>query len=79
MAGNFRSYWVLDPCEKDGDSCETGDQCCGGHCISSNGGLVCGPTVNSCAGIGDSCTTGSECCKGLFCIAGHCDVPAPPP
>jgi hypothetical protein len=32
LAGNSRAFWVLDPCRDDGNSCETGDQCCNGFC-----------------------------------------------
>ena len=32
LAGNSRGYWVVDPCKSDGNSCETGDECCGGFC-----------------------------------------------
>ncbi len=78
-AGNFRSFWVLDPCEQDGASCETGDQCCGGYCESSgDGGLACGSTPKGCGGEGDNCTTDGNCCAGLVCSAGHCDAPPPP-
>jgi hypothetical protein len=78
-AGNFRSFWVLDPCKSDGSSCGTGDECCGGHCVSGTdgGGAVCGTPVG-CSGEGDTCTTSSQCCSGLQCVGGpdngHCDV-----
>ena len=32
LAGNARGFWVLDPCKPDGQSCESGDQCCNGFC-----------------------------------------------
>ncbi len=79
LAGNFRSFWVLDPCESDGTSCQTGDECCGGHCIASTdgGALVCG-TAGSCGGEGDACKSGGDCCAGLQCFGGpdngHCDI-----
>jgi hypothetical protein len=28
FAGNSRGYWVVNPCESDGSSCSTGDECC---------------------------------------------------
>jgi hypothetical protein len=75
LAANARSYWVLDPCESDGTTCESGDECCGGYCISGeDGGLVCGSTPKGCAGEGDKCTTSSDCCGGLSCTGGHCDT-----
>src|ERR1019366_2976780 len=42
LAGNSRGYWVVDPCEQNGPSCLTGDQCCNGNCEpGGDGGLVC--------------------------------------
>lgn len=74
---NARAYWVSDPCKASGNSCETGDECCGGHCVGGDGGLVCGNS-NTCGGEGDTCSTSSPCCSGLQCIGGedngHCDV-----
>ena len=76
---NARAYWVLDPCKSTGNSCETGDECCGGHCIASGdgGALVCG-NANTCGGEGDTCATANDCCSGLQCVGGpdngHCDV-----
>jgi hypothetical protein len=78
-AGNSRSFWVLDPCVSDGSTCESGDQCCGGHCVSSDdgGAATCG-TPKGCSGNGDTCTTSAQCCGGLQCVGGpdngHCDV-----
>ncbi len=73
LAGNSRGYWVVDPCEADGSSCQTGDECCGGHCAASvDGGLVCGTIPEGCGGEGDTCTTGSDCCTSLQCIGGRC-------
>ena len=30
--GNMRGFWALDPCEQNGQSCQTGDECCSGFC-----------------------------------------------
>ena len=27
IAGNARGFWAVDPCHKDGQSCNTGDEC----------------------------------------------------
>ncbi|MGH7295171.1 MAG: hypothetical protein ACRELB_09570, partial [Polyangiaceae bacterium] len=32
LAGNSRGFWVLDPCKADGQTCQSGDQCCNGYC-----------------------------------------------
>ena len=36
-AGNMRAFWTLDPCEANGQSCQTGDQCCTGFCRQTTG------------------------------------------
>ena len=76
---NARAYWVLDPCKSNGSSCESGDECCGGHCSTSTdgGALVCG-TTSTCGGEGDTCVSNANCCNGLQCVGGpdngHCDI-----
>jgi len=35
----MRGFWVLDPCKKDGNTCETADQCCGGFCRPDKSGV----------------------------------------
>ncbi len=79
MAGNMRGFWVLDPCEQNGTSCESGDECCSGHCDTGGdgGAQTCGnPTT--CGGEGDTCSNdadaGVPCCPGLQCYGGTCDV-----
>jgi hypothetical protein len=79
MAGNFHGHWALEPCRQDGQSCATGDQCCGRYCESNgDGGLACGSTPPTCGGEGDSCVSNTQCCSGLQCVGGpdngHCDV-----
>ncbi len=51
LAGNSRGFWVVDPCKKDGNGCETGDECCGGFCRpgGDGGALVCSTAKPSCA------------------------------
>jgi hypothetical protein len=87
LGGNSRGYWVVDPCMKDGAGCQTGDQCCGGYCENTDGGLTCGSTPPpQCANLNDKCMTASDCCgsqlsssQATQCINGRCSVPAPPP
>src|SRR5262249_17752949 len=31
-SGNSRGFWALDPCKQNGNSCESGDECCEGFC-----------------------------------------------
>jgi len=80
LAGNSRGYWVVDPCKTDGNSCETGDECCGGFCRPGTGGaLVCTATVPVCAQEFEKCAVGADCCNSsvVQCINGRCALPAP--
>ena len=61
-AGNSRGFWALDPCQANGTSCLTGDQCCTGYCGPGEGGLVCGTQPPGCAVLGNKCTMTSDCC-----------------
>jgi len=76
-AGNMRGYWVVDACHKDGDTCETGDECCGGYCRPDDAGkLVCGGKPMGCAMEFEKCTMASDCCpvpgESVDCINGFC-------
>ena len=82
LAGNSRGFWVVDPCEKDGTSCETGDQCCGGFCRPNGdgGALVCSTTKPACANVSEKCSTTADCCgasQGITCVGGYCAVSTP--
>ena len=81
LAGNSRGFWVVDPCANDGNSCETGDECCGGFCrpAGDGGALVCSSTVPTCAQEFEKCTVASDCCNSpsIQCINGRCASPGP--
>ncbi len=79
LAGNSRGYWVVDPCKPDGTTCSTGDECCGGYCRSSDGGLVCQPNPPGCAHEFEKCVVDADCCGGqnLSCINGRCAQQTP--
>ncbi len=77
LAGNSRGFWVLDPCEADGTSCQSGDQCCNGYCEPGSGdaGLVCTstPPVGNCSAPQEKCSTAADCCDPTNqCINGFC-------
>ncbi len=79
LAGNSRGFWVLDPCRDDGQSCESGDQCCNGFCTAnaSDGALQCGnmPPDTGCSAQGDKCTLDSDCCEATNrCVGGFCSL-----
>lgn len=80
LAGNSRGFWVVDPCKSDGNSCETGDECCGGFCRPNQAGaLVCSNVVPQCAQEFEKCSVSADCCNSpsLQCINGRCAVPVP--
>lgn len=84
-AGNMRAFAALDPCKPDGETCESGADCCGGFCqpngeTDPNGNpvTVCGMKTSGCSAIDEACTTAGDCCDpGALCINGHCAVPPP--
>lgn len=81
-AGNSRGFWVVDPCKANGNSCETGDECCNGFCRKDpdGGGLVCQdkPPGTVCVQEFEKCTVDADCCDPNFkCIAGKCSRPDP--
>lgn len=77
-SGNSRGFWAQDACKPDGETCEFGDECCGGACNSTpNGDFVCGPP-GVCSKEYDSCKTSADCCDPtLQCINGHCTYVIP--
>jgi hypothetical protein len=80
-ADNLRGFWVLPPCEANGTSCMSGDQCCSGFCRSSGGSsaAVCVNQPQGCSNEFEKCTVSSDCCTpGDQCINGRCAMPAAP-
>jgi hypothetical protein len=81
-AGNARGYWSFDVCLQNGQTCQTGDQCCGGYCQQGDGGgLVCSAEKPVCAAAYDKCMTNGDCCgaaQGIRCVNDIC-APSQPP
>jgi hypothetical protein len=78
-ADNLRGFWVLPPCQAQGASCTSGDQCCAGFCrpAGDGGPLECVPPPGGCANEYEKCTTSSDCCDSSDqCINGFCAQPA---
>jgi hypothetical protein len=77
-ADNLRGFWVLPPCQQNGTTCTSGDQCCGGFCRGSGTTLTCVPKPPGCSNEFETCTTSADCCTpGDLCIDGRCALPAP--
>jgi hypothetical protein len=83
-SGNSRGSWALDPCKKDGGSCESGDECCNGFCNPVTNGnpqaSTCGPPAGGCSKEFEPCKAADDCCTGgaaLSCIAGRCTTLTP--
>jgi hypothetical protein len=82
QTGNYRGFWALDPCQANGTTCQSGDQCCSGYCrqASADGGslLTC-VLPQGCANEYEKCTTSADCCQaaqGYQCIDGFCARPS---
>jgi hypothetical protein len=80
--GNSRGFWALSPCEQNGTSCTSGDECCSGYCRQTPGadgasGYSCVPPQSGCAQEYEKCAVSSDCCAcaggaQTQCIAQHC-------
>jgi hypothetical protein len=70
---NMRGFWALDPCRADGQTCESGDDCCGGACRQdANGDFTCGKPMG-CSHESESCKVSSDCCDPKAeCLGGYC-------
>jgi hypothetical protein len=79
QSGNVRAFAALEPCKADGQSCETGIDCCGRFCTDK----ICAPP-KGCAKIDEGCKTTADCClppgnDKVECIAGFCAIVRLPP
>jgi hypothetical protein len=83
-AGNMRAYTSLEPCHKNGDSCQSGADCCGGFCRwvdtgdASDPVATCVPPPVGCSNVDESCQTSADCCgaaRGETCINKRCAAP----
>jgi hypothetical protein len=76
-SGNIRAFAALAPCTKNGGTCQTGIDCCGGFCTNGTCGA---PPM--CSGLDNKCSSSQPCCSGvsppLQCIGGYCAQPVAP-
>jgi hypothetical protein len=78
------AYYALDPCKKDGESCEHGVECCNKSCIYDEGQMkhICEPPEGGeCIPTGSGpCKADTDCCdysSDVVCINGFCELKAP--
>jgi hypothetical protein len=72
-SGNIRAFAALEPCHLEGDSCNTGVECCCGFCAKTSGAGTCDCNPNRCSNIDEKCNTAADCCdQGVACVGGFC-------
>jgi hypothetical protein len=81
-SGNSRGFWALDPCKQNGNSCESGDECCEGFCNpdpNDPSKFSCAPPSGGCSDEFENCMSAADCCDpSLQCIGGKCTQIPPP-
>jgi hypothetical protein len=82
-SANMRAFGALPPCKPDGQSCESGSDCCNGFCrqaagANSSAGAVCvPPPMNTCSLTDEPCDP-AKCCNATdICINHRCSAPPP--
>ncbi len=78
------AYYAIDPCKKDGESCEHGIECCNKSCIYDDAQMkhVCKPSEGGdCTPTGSGpCKTDLDCCDfkdDVVCLNGFCELKPP--
>jgi hypothetical protein len=79
-AGNMRAFAALAPCKPNGQSCESGADCCNGFCRETGRApdgtpiLQCvPPPPNTCSNTDELCTTAADCCDPRsICVNNRC-------
>jgi hypothetical protein len=83
-AGNMRAYTALEPCHANGDTCQSGADCCGGFCRwvdtgdASEPAATCVPPPVGCSNVDETCQSNADCCgaaRGEVCINKRCAAP----
>jgi hypothetical protein len=79
-AGNMRAFAALAPCKPNGQSCESGADCCNGFCRETGRTpegvpiLQCvPPPPNTCSNTDELCATAADCCDPRsICVNNRC-------
>ncbi|HVY31012.1 MAG TPA: hypothetical protein VHB79_30855 [Polyangiaceae bacterium] len=82
QSGNMRAFGALPPCKPNGESCESGSDCCEGFCRQSAGamgsdGPVCIPPPDTCSLTDEPCDPAKCCDSADLCINHRCTAPTP--
>jgi hypothetical protein len=81
-SGNIRAFAALEPCHQDGDTCESGVDCCNGHCYMGKCGVPPPPPPGEpppCSHTDERCATAADCCDAkATCVGHYCAVVEPP-
>jgi hypothetical protein len=72
-AKSENAYFAADPCiEDENKTCESGIDCCSGHCIQQGEIKLCGEK-GACAEEGNACESDADCCNDINpCVDGYC-------
>lgn len=83
-SGNMRGFAALAPCRPNGESCESGSDCCDGFCRETSRAsdgtpvLECVPPPDTCSNVDELCETPADCCDtSLLCVNNRCTQPTP--
>jgi hypothetical protein len=70
-SGNIRAFASLEACRPEGESCESGIDCCCGFCSDA----MCACNVTKCAALDEKCAKAEDCCdETAACIGGFCSA-----
>jgi hypothetical protein len=84
-SGNMRAFAAMAPCKPDGETCESGADCCNGFCRETSRSETGEPIrqcilppEDACSFLDELCETPMDCCDMTnLCINGRCSLQPP--